>query len=222
MATATPPPAPTAAPAERIRQAYAARAETDYLFSFWTAFGWTLLTCGIYGFYVVYHLVKRSRDHNMRRLDMLDAATALAWDRATSEGRADELRPNFERIGVHMGVLRAMTTDFRDPVIWTVLSLIGIVHIILYVLLDQDLVKHDAAERAIEAELSAVYQALGANLPAPTGAPKQPHNYVARVIVAIFTGIYSFWWLYNIMDEGNRHFQENWAWEDSLRHALGG
>jgi len=204
--------------------AYAARAESDYLFSFWTAFGWTLLTCGIYGFYVLYHLVKRSRDHNMRRLDLLDAATAMAWERATASGRADELRPRFESIGIHLGVLRAMTTDFRDPVIWTVISVVtsGIVQIILYVLLDQDLVKHDAAERAAEAELAAIYGALGADLPTPTSTPKQPHNYVGRVIATVLTGIYAFWWLYNIMDEGNRHFEENWVWEDSLRHALGG
>jgi hypothetical protein len=205
--------------------AYAARAESDYLFSFWTAFGWTLLTCGIYGFYVLYQLVRRSRDHNRRRLELLDAATAMAWDRATAEGRADELRPRFESIGVHLGVLRSMTTDFRDPVIWTVISIVAstIVHIILYVLLDQDLVKHDAAERAAETELAGIYSALGADLAAPTGPTKQPHNYVSRVIVAIVTvGIYTLWWLYNVMDEGNRHFQENWVWEDSLRHALGG
>jgi hypothetical protein len=222
MAATTPPPAPSASPVERIQRAYAARAESDYIFEFWTAFGWTLLTCGVYGFYVVYQLVRRSRDHNRRRLELLDAATAAAWDRAQSEGRADELRPRFESMGMHLGVLREMTTSFRDPVIWTILSIFGIVHIILYILLDQDLVKHDAAERAAEAELAGIYGALGADLAVPTGATKQPHNYVARVIVSILTGIYSLWWLYNIMTEGNQHFEENWVWEDNLRHALGG
>jgi hypothetical protein len=24
------------------------------------------------------------------------------------------------------------------------------------------------------------------------------------------------------MTEGNQHFEENWVWEDNLRHALGG
>src|SRR5436305_7056094 len=148
MATPTPPPAPSASPVERIQRAYAARAESDYIFSFWTAFGWTLLTCGIYGFYVVYQLTRRSRDHNQRRLELLDAATAAAWERAQSSGRADELRPRFESMGMHLGVLRNMTTDFRDPVIWTVLRLVAssIVDIILFILLDGDLVKHDTAE----------------------------------------------------------------------------
>src|SRR5205085_8162591 len=130
---------------DRIRQAYQRRAETDYIFNFWTAFGWTLLTCGIFGLYVIYQLVRRARDHNQRRLELLDAATSYAWEQAQSRGLGDELRPNFDRIGSHIAVLRQMTSDFRDPVIWTVLSVVasGIVHIILYILLDQDLVKHD-------------------------------------------------------------------------------
>ena len=225
MATATPPPTPTASPVQRIQNAYAARAESDYLFNFWTALGWTLLTCGVYGFYVLYQLVRRSRDHNRRRLELLDAATAAAWDRAQASGRADELRPRFESMGVHLGVLRNMTTDFRDPVIWTVLRLVAstIIDIIVFILLDGDLVKHDAAERAAEAELAGIYGALGANLAQPTGAPKQAHNYVARVLVTLVTiGFYFLWWTYNIMDEGNRHFEENWVWEDGLRTALGG
>src|SRR5437764_669043 len=118
MATQAQPPAPPAAsPAERVRAAYAARAESDYIAKFWTAFGWSILTCGIYGYYMLYQLVRRSRDHNRRRLEMLDAATALGWERAQSSGQDDRLRPQFERIGLDIGVLRAMTTDFRDPTI---------------------------------------------------------------------------------------------------------
>jgi len=225
MASPSQPPVPTASPVERIQRSYAERTQSDYIFGFWTALGWTLLTCGIYGFYVIYQLVRRSRDHNRRRLELLDAATAAAWDRAQSAGRADELRPRFESLGVHLGVLRQMTTSFRDPIVWTVLRLVAItiIDVIVFILLDGDLVKHDAAERAAEAELSGIYASLGADLAVPTGEAKQAHNYVARVLVTLVTlGIYFFWWTYNVMDEENRHFEENWAWEDSLRHALGG
>ena len=217
---------------QRVQQAYASRAQSDYLFSFWTALGWTLLTCGIYGLYVTYQLVRRSRDHNRRRLELLEAATALAWDRATAAGRAEELRPNFERTATGLNALRVMTADFRDPAIWTVIVAaagyftgIGgiVVHIILYCLLDQDLVKHDAAERAIEAELAGIYGALGTSVPMPAGAPKQPHSYGGRVVATIFSlGFYTLWWEYNIMTEGNAHFEGNWVWEDDLRASLGG
>jgi hypothetical protein len=225
MASPTQPPVPAAAsPVDRIQRAYADRAQSDYVFSFWTALGWTILTCGIYGFYVTYQIVRRSRDHNRRRLELLDAATAAAWDRAQASGKAEELRPQFESMGTHLGVLRQMTTNFRDPIVWTVLRLLGtIVDIILFILLDGDLVKHDSAERAAESELAGIYSALGADLAVARGEPHQANNYVARVIVTIVTvGIYFLWWTYNIMDDLNRHFEENWAWEDSLRHALGG
>jgi hypothetical protein len=29
-----------------------------------------------------------------------------------------------------------------------------------------------------------------------------------------------FFWLYDEMEDGNRHFAANWAWEDSLARAL--
>jgi hypothetical protein len=226
MASQAQPPAPPAAPpVERVRSAYAARAETDYLANFWTAFGWTILTCGIYGLYMLYQLTRRSRDHNRRRLEELEGATALAWERAQSGGKADELRPQFERLGAEMNVLRAMTTDFRDPIVWTLICLLvyGIGQIILYVLLDQDLVKHDRAERAVEAELVSIYGALGADLPTPIGTPKSNHSYGGRVVATIVSfGFYALWWQYNIMEEGNQHFEENWSWEDGLRAGLGG
>ncbi len=211
-------------PKERIRLAYQGRAESDYIFNFWTAFGWTLLTCGIYGFYVLYQLVRRARDHNRRRLELLDAATAYAWEQAQARGVADELRPNFDRIGSHLAVLRQMTSDFRDPVIWTVLAIVasGIVHIILYILLDQDLVKHDTNEGAVEAELAAIYSRLGANIPQPDPSRvKAQHNYVARIIVTLVTcGIYALWWLYDVMTDWNKHFETNWVWEDALASAV--
>ena len=35
-------------------------------------------------------------------------------------------------------------------------------------------------------------------------------------MATIFTcGIYGFWWEYDVMTDGNRHFRENWAWEDA-------
>jgi hypothetical protein len=216
-----PAPAP-AGPADRVRVAWQRRNETDYIFSFWTAFGWTLLTCGIYLFYVIYQLVRRSKEHNLRRLELLDAATTFAWEEAQAKGLAEELRPSFDTIGQHMATLRQISTEFRDPAIWTILHIFGtIVDVILFIFLDGDLVKHDYAEGAIENELSTIYGRLGASVVAPDpGRLKQRHNYVARIVVAIMTcGIYFYWWMYDIMVEGNTHFRHNWTWEDSLAHS---
>ncbi|MCU1430046.1 MAG: hypothetical protein JWL83_4046 [Actinomycetia bacterium] len=219
--------APTYAPvsaADRVRAAWQRRHATDYIFDFWTAFGWSLLTCGIYSYYVFFQLMRRSRDHNLRRVELLDGATAFAWDRCNERGLADELRPAFQRIGTQMAELRQLTTEFRDPTIWLVLSILtsGIAHVIAYILIDGDLVRHDYAEGAIEAELSAIYERLGVSVapPDPTRL-KSRHNYVGRIIATLFTcGLYGLWWLYDLMVEGNRHFEHNWRWEDDLARGI--
>ncbi|MDX6285288.1 MAG: hypothetical protein QOG53_773 [Frankiales bacterium] len=223
----TAPPGPgypvTIPPTERIRLAYQSRAQSDYIFSFWTALGWFILTFGIYGYYVLYQLIRRSRDHNRRRLELLDATTTYAWDRAVAQGKAEELRPRFEQVAVSLEPMRRMTADFRDPVIWLVLAFVasGIVHFVAYVLLDQDLVKHEWGERAAQAQLAEILTIVGV-IVHPTGPPtKRNHNYVGRVIATICSlGFYGFWWTSDVMSDGNKHFYEDWRWEDELAAAV--
>jgi hypothetical protein len=232
VATPSSVPVPVPSAADRVRNAWQRRHDTDYIFEFWTALGWTILTCGIYAFYVLYQLMRRDRDHVQRRVELLDAATTFAWEQAHAQGVADELTPAFERIAPNMAQLRSQTTQFRDPVVWTILDVIsgGIARIVAYVLMDGDLVTHDHAEGAVEAELSEIYSRLGPSTASPDPSRlKGRHNYVARILVTIVTcGIYGFWWLYDVMVEWNRHFEHNWAWEDvvaasvqNLVHARG-
>jgi hypothetical protein len=216
-----------APPADRLVDAWHRRADTDYRFDFWTAFGWTLLSCGVYSYYVAYQLCRRVRDHNQRRLQLLEAMNELTWQRAVDAGRGDELRPGFERAAAHLDVLRRMTTDFRDPTWWLVIIIFsnGIGLLVLYVLLDQDLVKHTAAESGAEAELLALAATLGAPVPTAAGVPptlwKGGHNYGGRIAALFGTcGIYAYWWLANLMDDGNRHFARDWAWEDAVVPTL--
>jgi hypothetical protein len=218
-------PAPPQVPAaERVRLAAQRRDETDYIFHYWSALGWTIMTLGIYGFYVFYQLIRRMRDHNARRLELLDAATTVAWEQAGRQSLQQEMAPSFERAAGHLSVLRQMTGDFREPVIWVLLAIVarGIAEIIAFILLDQDLIKHGHAEAGAWDELSVIYARLGQHLPAPGhGQVKRPDNYVGRILAAVFTfGIYMFWWLYNQMDEPNKHFTSNWAQEDHLVNAI--
>jgi hypothetical protein len=215
---------PVASPAERIRLAWQARPDTDYIFAFWTALGWTLLTFGIFGFYAFYQLVRRMRDHNARRLEFLDAAVTFAWAEAGRRGMEQELTPAFQRASAHLAVLRKMTGDFRDPTIWVVLSVIagGIVHAVAFIFLDQDLINHDRAEIGVEYELALIFGHFGHSLPSPDqGRLKGPHNYVGRIVATIFSfGIYFVWWWHDMMEEPNRHFYTNWPQEDALAAAV--
>ncbi len=218
-------PAPPQIPAaERVRLAAQRRGESDYIFNYWTALGWTILTLGIYGFYVFYQLVRRMRDHNVRRLELLDAATTVAWEQAGRRGLQQEMAPSFERAAGHLTVLRQMTQDLREPVIWLLLAILvrGVTEIVAFVLLDQDLIKHSQAEVGVEDELSVIYGRLGQQVPAPgQGRVKGRDNYVGRIVATILSlGIYMFWWFYNQMDEPNKHFASNWAQEEALVNAV--
>jgi hypothetical protein len=217
-------PVPAVTPTDQARAAIASQGASDYIFDFWTALGWTILTCGIYQLYVVYRLVQRSRDHNLRRLQLLDGAYRAAWDRAGGSGQQDELRPTFERAAAGLAGLQQLTHEFRDPTVWLVICLLArnIGEIILGVLLDQDLVRHDSAEAAVEQALAEIYTRLGSPLPAPDPAyRKQPYRYVQRVIVTVVTcGAYWLWWEYDLMGDGNEHFRRNWAWEQFLAGAV--
>jgi hypothetical protein len=209
---------------ERVRVAWQDRPNSDYVFDFWTALGWTVLTCGVYGIYVNYQLMRRMRDHNRRRLKLLDAATTFAWERATAEGLADELRPGFERIATRMTALRQLSGEFRDPGIWLILFIIssGIATYVAYYLLDRDLITHDDAEGGIESELAAIYRRLGQHVPDPDPSRRKgPHNIAGRIVALIFSfGIYGIFWLNDMMKEPNQHFAHNWAWEDPLVNAV--
>ena len=209
---------------DRVFIAHHRRGESDYIVDYWTALGWTILTIGIYGLYVFYQLVRRMRDHNARRVEFLDATLALAWEEAGRRGLQEELTPSFQRAAAHMEVLRSMTKDFRDPVVWLVLAIIarGIVEIVAFVLLDKDLVKHDRAEVGVEYELSLIFGRFGQAVPAPDqDRVKGENNYAGRIVATVFSlGIYLFWWYYNQMIDPNRHFEANWLQEDAIVSAV--
>ena len=74
----------------------------------------------------------------------------------------------------------------------------------------------------MEAELAAIYVRLGQPIPAPDPSRvKNPDNYGGRIVATIFTcGIYGLWWWVDQMRDGDRHYDENWPWEDCLAQAV--
>jgi hypothetical protein len=208
---------------ERLRIAWQQRYESDYIFHFATAFGWLVLTFGVYGFYILYQLMRRSRDHNQRRLALLDAAAAFSWEQAQAKGIAEELRDNFERVAGRMRDLSELAAEFRDPALWVVIAVVSgsIAQYVGWILIDGDLVRHDEAERAIELELSAIYLRLGQPIiDLDRAPPKRGHNVGGRIVATIASfGLYGFWWMRDVMNEGNMHFEQNWRFEDDLARA---
>jgi hypothetical protein len=93
-----------------------------------------------------------------------------------------DLAPSFQRAAGDMAVLRQMTQDFREPVIWVLFDIVarGIAEIVAFALLDQDLIKHDQAEAGVEDELSVIYGRLGQQLPSPRSGPGEGAGQLCR------------------------------------------
>ena len=158
---------------DRVRMAWQRRHDTDYIFDFWTALGWTMLT--------LRHLrllrrvptrAPRSAITTRAALELLDAATTFAWEQAQRAGHhrraATRVRPHRAE---HGGRCARQTTQFRDPAIWMILDVIasGIVHIVaVHACSTATSSTHDHAEGAIEAELSAIYAGSARRCHRPT------------------------------------------------------
>jgi hypothetical protein len=214
---------PSVSTSDRLRAAWQRRHETDYEFDVRSAFGWFAITLGGYGLFILDRLMRRSLEHNRRRAALFDAAAAFAWEQARAQGRSVELRPNFEVIADRIRVLDQQASRFRDPAWWVVLSVVtfGVAGLFAWRAIDADLVEHDAAERALEAELAFIYSRLGWRIGSPDPSPaKGQHNFFGRVAATIASfGIYSLWWMRDLMVEGNEHLERNWWFEDDLALA---
>ena len=213
------------AASDRVRSAWQRRHETDYEFNFWTTLGWNILTCGIYGLYVLYQLMRRDREHNLRRIELLDAGddVRLGTHRC---GRAR--RGTAARVRTHRRAHEdsaddsAASSATRGSGRCIAFFARGLADVVAFIFIDGDLVRHDYAEGAIEAELSAIFGRLGAPIAPPDPSRlKHQHNYAGRVVASIATcGLYVLWWTYDVMVEGNAHFQHNWRWEDDLARSV--
>lgn len=216
--------APARTPSEQIEWAIRERSSAHHVIQVRAAIGWTVVTFGLYAFYLFYELMRRARDHNRRRVALLTAGLELAQQRALQAGAQADVGPALERAGAEVRALRALDTDYRDPQLWLLFSFLGngLVWLVEAILLDHDLIRHARHERAAEAELAHAFTQLGLPVPVPAAAAKQPHDYVGRILALIATlGLYSLWWAADLTREGNEHVRQDEAWEDALAAAVG-
>ena len=178
--------------------------------------------CGIYGFYVVVPArapLARSQPAPHRDARRRDDVRVAAGRGATASPPSCSRTSGASRPS--SAVLRQQATEFRDPR-----------------RVDADLARR--APRSCTSSCTSSSTAtsspttgprarsstssrsstrgLGAPVPQPDPSRlKGKHNYVGRIIATIATcGIYALWWQYDVMTEGNVHFEHNWRWEDGL------
>jgi hypothetical protein len=198
----------------------AARASTDFITDPGTAILLSIITCGIYGFYILYKLVQRRDEHFQRMAAVVDAATAQL--RAKAQGREDAIAAELaqlEQIRMRMATMSAE----RGAAIWLLICIFtGIGYFIIYYLLMKDYVEHDAVEAQFFTVMSSALVKLGLAGQAGQAVPTVPQReFVTFLLLSIITcGIYGIYWMYVMIKDFNEHFLAQVPWEDFLLAAL--
>jgi hypothetical protein len=198
----------------------AARVSTDFITDPGMAILLSIVTCGIYGFYIIYKLVQR-RDEHFRRMSAV-ADASIAQLKVKAQGREDAIAAELtqlEQIRMRMATMAAE----RGAAIWLLICIFtGVGSLILYYLLMQDYVEHDEVESQFFTLMSGALAKLGLSGQAGQAVPSVPRReYVTFLILTIVTcGIYGIYWMYVMIKDFNEHFLAQVPWEDFLLQAL--
>jgi Domain of unknown function (DUF4234) len=182
----------------------------------------TLVTCGIYGLFIFYKLLDRRDQHLARMANMVNTSVALMSEKAAAAGKTELISQEMAQIQM---IQREMYDQSRErgAALWLVIGILTGVGIwIGYYFVMEDVARHDQLEAQFFTLMSSALAKLGLSAQASQAAPNIPErNFVAYLLLSIVTcGIFSFYWLYVLVDDGNRHVEAQVQWEDFIYSAL--
>jgi len=182
----------------------------------------TIFTCGIYGLYIFYKLMERRDRHLSRVANMVNTSVALLKERAAAEGKTELIAQDLAQIEM---LQRSIFDESRErgAVLWLVLGIFtGIAIWIGYYFIMEDMAAHDELEAQFFTLMSGALAKAGLAGQTSIAVPNIPErNFAVYLIASIFTcGIFSFYWLYVLVDDGNRHVESQVQWEDFIYSAL--
>ncbi len=182
----------------------------------------TVVTCGIYGWYIFYKLMERRDMHLARIANMVNTSVALLNEKAAASGKTELIGQEVAQLAM---IQREMFDQSRErgAALWLVLAIFtGIALWIGYYFLMDDFTKHDQLEAQYFTLMSSALAKMELSTQASQAAPSIPErNFVAYLILSIVTcGIYSLYWMYVLIDDVNRHVEAQIQWEDFIYSAL--
>ncbi len=202
------------------------RVATDWKTEFITAFLLSLVTCGIYGIYILYKLMDRRLQHFERMVSLRGHLVEVLREKAAQSGRAAEVEQDISQLeGIHMEATTRDRAGEKSPVLWLVLTLVfSPVAYYVYYFLNDDFRAHEANEKLFLSKASEVMMKLGISrqpIAPTTEIPER--NFITFLLLTIVTcGIYAIYWWYTLINDPNLHFDDHAAWEAQLYSVLSG
>lgn len=200
------------------------RITTDWTTDAGMAVLFTIITCGIYGYYIFYKLMDRRDQHFARIANMVNTSVQLVRDKSAASGRADAVSPELGQLELVQREIYEQSRE-RGAVLWLVLGILtGICVFVGYYLIMDDFRRHDALEAQYFTLMSSALAKLGMSQQASQAAAGIPErSFALYLILSIITcGIFAFYWIYALVDDGNKHVEAQVAWEDFIYSALAG
>lgn len=196
------------------------RPVTDWQTPFWTAFLLALVTCGIYGVYILYKLMDRRQQHFERMVYFRYNMIQWLRQKAEAAGRLPEMEADISQLeGIHVAVSNRDRAGEKSPVLWLILGLVtGVTNFYVYYFLNDDFRAHEANENMFAQKASEVMQKLGmTEQPLYTAWAVPERNFVVFLILSFITcGIYGIYWWYTLITDPNNHFNNHAYWENQV------
>lgn len=208
------------------------RARTDYRFSWGTYFWWNVLTLGCYRYYGTYRLVERRKRHVQRRLAFSSYLWHTLAGRADAAGRRAEVQEGLDNLSrIHAQIESHERSHSREPVLWLLLHIFigfyGLIFFIISHLLHSDYRFLETWEHSLGQNVEWVMRRLGYDVQLPPrdqfGIEPVPARSTAMyVVLSILTlGLFTLYWRYTQMADGNAHFDSDDRMEDAILGGLG-
>jgi len=182
----------------------------------------SLITCGIYGFYVFYKLMDRRDQHFARIANVVNTSVALLKMKAQASGNSQAITEEIAQLEFLQREIYEQSRE-RGAALWLIIAIFtGIGALIGYYLIMDDFAKHDIAEAQFFTIMSQALTKIGRSQQASRALPTIPErSFPVYLLLSIVTcGIFGFYWLYVLIDDGNGHFEAQVAWEDYIYAAL--
>lgn len=200
------------------------RTETDWQTEFWPAFLLSIVTCGIYMFFILFKLMERREQHFERMVNLRTHLMDVLKEKAEAAGKTADLEEDMKQLeGLDYDATNRDHKGDKSPVMWLVLSIVAspVVYYVYYFLND-DFRAHESNERQFMLKASEIMNKL--NISENQIEPQlmvPERNFVTFLVLSIVTcGIYGIYWLYTIINDPNMHFDDHGVWEAQLLEQI--
>ncbi|MHB1361971.1 MAG: DUF4234 domain-containing protein [Thermoleophilia bacterium] len=196
------------------------RSTTDWQTTFWPTFFLSIITCGIYWFYVLYKLLERREQHFERMVSFRTHLIDVLKEKAEAAGKTAEVQADLTELeGMNLDATNRDRTGEKSPVLWLVLSIVvGVVVYYVYYFLNDDFRAHEANEHDFMLKSSEVMNKLGISteqIMTPVVVPER--KFITFLLLSIITcGIYGIYWIYTLITDPNYHFDNHGIWEPQV------